>query len=426
MKKKFGNDHKELSVEVATQKALVSAAEYEKLELSLRLVMIKVEAAEQRARDCINRRWWIAQIIRANYRRLAFLKLRFLDTLKRLMWVSIESAYVSRIVFHIGIRLQLFEGKPDTKLVREWLKLYLGYAQLHQATLDASQEAITMDEINRLERDISSTMENDSLLMELMMGIEAVSCYMAEKVELEQKSITSEKGTEAAVRYNQNLYFMKVKMQQLNGSVIDTVKVGLQGKLSTEDEYHTNLVGFPNDTPELPISEMKTIEAVLLEPFHPTVHIKLEQFLDVYLLQPWQAAQAVDDVRIEETIRTKEISMDRLQVELKGCKARIREDEEAIKDILEEEKGILATAGAFENLVEIDGDNAEDPEIGGKDEIVAHIEGLYKVCFEVVVYCTNSLNHVRSIMFALLGYFSVVMGCKFCCIRVFIYVYIDY
>ena len=379
VKKKYDAIHKETSVEVAAQKSIVTPQEYEKLELKLRLIAIKIEAAEQLAHNCINRRWWITQIIRANYRRQAFAKLRFADTLKRLVWVADESLVVSRIVFHMSVRMEKYLEKADGKFVVEWLAKYRAYAYELQATLDANQEAIMMDEMNRLEKDLSTTLENDSLLQELMMAMEASSCYVAEKIVLEQRSLTALKGSEEAVQYNQNLYSMKVKLGQLNSSVIDTVKVGLQSKLTTEDEYHTNLVGFPNDDPDLPISEMKNITASLLEPFRPHPHVKLEQFLDIYLLQPWQAAQAVDDVRIEETIRTKEIALDRLQVELKGLKAKIKEDEDWIKEIEEGEQDVQKQIGYYENLVTVDGDNAEDPEIGGKEEILTHIEQMYKV-----------------------------------------------
>lgn len=376
LRRKYEDDHKKLSVIVAAQKATMDPQLYEREELKLKVVAIRIEGAEQRAFNCVNRRWWITQLLRANYRRIQFVKLRFLDSLKRIMWVSKESEIVSRIMFQIEQRLDLLKGEEDAKLTVEWLKIYDAHCWAHQATLDASQEAILLDETNRLERDITTTLENESLLKELLLGMESASAYTAERVRLDIQAILAPRGSEEAVLYNQRLYSMKMKLAQLNSSVIDTVKVGIQGKLTAEDEYHTNLVGFPNDTPELPISEMKNITATLLEPFHPSVHIKIEQFLDIYLLQPWQAALAVDDVRIEETIRTKEIALDRTQVELKGLRAQIQENYEQIAEIAEADAETNGRIGYYEQILESDGDNAHDDDVGGYEEIMQLLEEL--------------------------------------------------
>lgn len=47
--------------------------------------------------------------------------------------------------------------KPYVDL--EWLERFRGYTENHQATMDASQEALLLDECNRLQRDINTTLE---------------------------------------------------------------------------------------------------------------------------------------------------------------------------------------------------------------------------------------------------------------------------
>ena len=401
LRRKYEDDHKKLSLIVAAQKATMDPQLYEREELKLKVVAIRVEGAEQRAFNCFNRRWWITQLLRANYRRIQFLKLRFQDSLKRLVWVTKESEVVSRMMFQIAHRIDLLQDEGDAKLTVEWLRIYLEHCNAHQATLDASQEAILLDETNRLERDISTTLENDSLLKELLLGMESASAYTSEKIRLDILAILAPRGSEEAVLYNQRLYSMKMKLTQLNASVLDTVKVGIQGKLTTEDEYHTNLVGFPNDFPELPISEMKNITAQLLEPFHPSMHIKIEQFLDIYLLQPWQAALAVDDVRIEETIRTKEIGLDRMQVELKGMRAQIQENYEQIADLGEAEVETNSRIGYYQQLLESDGDNAADDEVGGVEEIQVLLDDLNKEVSRTKVEVKlkkNAIDSMRSLL----------------------------
>lgn len=367
--RKYNKEHEELGMVVAAQKSLVTPQEYEKLEGTLSIVYIKVEAAEAMVHNCKNRRWWITQIIRANYRRLAFCKVRIIDTLKRIEWNSMESHLVSRIMHHADFRIKYLAEKEDAKLTVDWLKIYLEHATLHQATLDASQQAILLDEMNRIERDITSTNENDSLLQEMMLAIEALSQYSAEKIKLEQQVVVAAKGSEEAVQVNQKFYAIRMKIKQLSNSVIDTVKMGIQEKLTEEDEYHTNIVGFPNDTVDMVIGDMHNIEAVLLEPFIPPPHVKLEHFLDVFFLQPWQAALAVDDVRIEENIRTKEIALDRNQTELKASKSKILEDVDRITELQEEIRTCEQKKAYFDSIIKADGEFASDPEVGGFEEM---------------------------------------------------------
>ena len=163
-RKRFEEDHRKLSVVVAAQKATLDPELYAREEMRLKVVAMRVEAAEQRAYNCVNRRWWITQLLRANYRRAQFVRLRFADSLKRMTWVAKESAAVARILFQIQYRLQAYAEEPDAKMAVAWLKGYEQHTQRHQATLDASQEAIILDEQTRLERDHTATLENESLL----------------------------------------------------------------------------------------------------------------------------------------------------------------------------------------------------------------------------------------------------------------------
>lgn len=89
-KRKYDAEHKERSVEVAAQKSLVTPFEYSKLEDQLKVIAVKIEAAEHRYFACVNMRWWIGQHMRGNCRRLVFMKGMPVTSLR---WRSASSSY---------------------------------------------------------------------------------------------------------------------------------------------------------------------------------------------------------------------------------------------------------------------------------------------------------------------------------------------
>ena len=263
----------------------------------------------------VNMRWWIAQHLRNAYRRRSGLKTRLKDTVDRLQWNLVESGIIGRVEVHCDARVEQFKPILGMGMATSWLQRYGEHPKTLQATLDAQQETILLEELNRLDRDRHQTLEFDSLLEELYLGLNADNHLAKERVALDvlQLSGDLEQGSEVALRTAEGLMSIKLKQTQLNTNVLDTLKLGLQAKLTEEDDRMMQLYSFPNDSPELTLNQYHQIEkdVCLMDPFVPPHHFKLETFLHVYYVQPWLAEEAVKDVRLEESIRRKAIEKGR-------------------------------------------------------------------------------------------------------------------
>jgi hypothetical protein len=352
MRVDYYKEHEDQSQETAAQKPLITPYEYEKLEKELKRLLIRAEACDAKIENNKNLRWWIAQHMRNSYRRKAVLEIRIADCFSRLEWVSLEASLLGRIEIQMQYRIDKLSEINSMKIIVDWITKHLGYAQIHSAALDAQQETILLEECNRLDRDLSAGLEFDSLLQELYNGIMADCQYIGEKTGLEMKSQRVVPGTEEAVLISEQLLLIKRKQNQLADSVLDTIKQGLQTKLNAEEDANINSYGFPTDDPELKIEDMHTITAVLLEPFVPSSHCKITDFLIVYMSQPWIGDLAVDDVRFEEIIRTKELEIDKLQAEIKGVKNKIYDAEKKIKKLKKQIEELTKEIGYRTNMTD--------------------------------------------------------------------------
>ena len=326
--------HEEQSKITAAQKAILDPEDYQVIEKKLDAVYRRVEVAGGRLENCRNIAWWITTYLRNAYRRLKVIELRIQDTSHRLAWISHESNSMHRIEFHIFQRIKSMKVKLGMGLAVDWLQRYGQKIQVHNATLDAQQESLVLEEIQRLQRDEHVTVELDSLMEELYQGILADSHLNAEKVHLDVASMTDAYaiGSDEALRCSEALVTIKRKLTQLNSNVVDAIKVGLQGKFAEEDDRNNLAYVFPGDSPELKVTEFILITAKLLDPYTHPKNISLEDFLDVYLVQPWLAEQAVGDVRLEEEARKCDIEKGKTVEVRKGILTKIADnDKKSIK-----------------------------------------------------------------------------------------------
>jgi hypothetical protein len=84
---------------------------------------------------------------------------------------------------------------------------------------------------------------------------------------------------------------------------------------------------FPADDPEFTVEQFTLIDCQLQAPYKPPKHIQLEDFLRIYLVQPWLAEQAVGDVRLEEEAKKIDIARGKKIEEHKGIQTTITDNE---------------------------------------------------------------------------------------------------
>ena len=161
-------EHEDESQRIVPLKTSLPEDDYKMLEKQLEGIYKKVETAEHRLDNFKNIRWWIAQHLRANYRRRAGAKERLKDTLKRVEWVNTESFVVQRIEYQVKERIKLLAPLLNTSAPIKWLTKYCEHIQIHLATLDSQQESLLLEECNRIDRDAHLTIEFDNLMEELI------------------------------------------------------------------------------------------------------------------------------------------------------------------------------------------------------------------------------------------------------------------
>ncbi len=382
--------HEEESQTTAALKSELTPEEYEKLEHKLDAVYRRVEVAQLRLDNLKNVRWWILQYLRAAYRRREAIKVRLADTIKRLEWVNRESAIVGRIEFQVVQRIEIMKQKLGMGMAVDWLQRYSEFIMRHQATLDAQQESILLEESNRLDRDEHVTNELDNLFEELYNGILADSHLAAERVHLDVLQLMDElvPGSEEALRTSEQLVELKRKQTQLNSNVIDTIKVGLQNKFNDEDETNKAAYIFPADDPDFTTDQLVAIDCQLLDPYVHPKHIQIVDFLQIYLVQPWLAEQAVGDVRLEEQAKKIEIERGKKIEEHRGILTKISDNE---AKVLLLQKQIEELSDEIEVRSNIEGPDEEDQyEREERMEMIAVLskekfkkEGEVDVCKEV-------------------------------------------
>ena len=279
-----------------------------------------------------NIRWWIAQHLRGNYRRLRLIEARFQDLCQQLNWIAEEAFLIVQLAKQIDTRLQ---SMPErfTKLLVKWMESFRVKVSEHSATIDAQQEAVLQEEIDRLTRDDIVIMEIDSLLEELRSALFADSQYAAERVYLDKQSIVLPVGSEEAVTTASRMMQLKRKQQQLLNSVIDSIKVGLEVKFNVEEEMMVASAAFPTDSVDLSVGDMHAITAELISKHHQHHHFKVSEFYAIFLAQPWVVQEAVEDVKIEEEIKSMQLSLDKVLTEVNALQARNDEADEEMAEL---------------------------------------------------------------------------------------------
>ena len=124
----------------------VTKAQKERMDKDQKALFCSVTATTVRIDNLKNVRWWIAQLLRSQYRRLAVIQARFLDVCARLKWTAVESFMICQVIRQVEVRLSNLP-EANTKLVREWLENFDIVARTHNATLDAQQESLLLDEV---------------------------------------------------------------------------------------------------------------------------------------------------------------------------------------------------------------------------------------------------------------------------------------
>lgn len=121
-------------------------------------------------------------------------------------------------------------------------------------------------------------------------------------------------GSDESVSLSDRTLVLKMKQAQLEQSVLDRVKLGLDAKFTEEDTRYIEIASFPTDSPDLEAEEMpSTITANIIDRHIPKKHFELKEFIDVLYSQPWMAKQAIEDVHLEEVIRSKALALDHLE-----------------------------------------------------------------------------------------------------------------
>jgi hypothetical protein len=121
-------------------------------------------------------------------------------------------------------------------------------------------------------------------------------------------------GSDESVSLGDRTLVLKLKQQQLEESVLDRVKLGLDAKFTEEDTRYVEIASFPTDSPDLEAEEMPTtITAKIIDRHVPKKHFEVQEFIDVLYSQPWMAKQAIEDVHLEEVIRSKALALDHLE-----------------------------------------------------------------------------------------------------------------
>jgi hypothetical protein len=96
-----------------------------------------------------------------------------------LKWNLVESGIIGRIEVQCDVRVEQFTPILGMGMATSWLTRYGDHPKVLQATLDAQQETILLEELSRLERDRHQSMEFDSLMEELYVFCSLCSSFFS-------------------------------------------------------------------------------------------------------------------------------------------------------------------------------------------------------------------------------------------------------
>merc|ERR1711991_949654 len=75
---------------------------------------------------------------------------------------------------------------------------------------------------------------------------------------------------------------------------------------------------------------MPKITAKLIENYDPSKNFQISDFLSIFLGQPWLVQEALDDVKLEEDLKSKELELDALNTEIEAFRKHTDERQERL------------------------------------------------------------------------------------------------
>ena len=356
---------------------------YTSLQTKVKQSFEKIKSLDSRIAVLKNIGDWVLMVVRSHLRRKSIIEERFEDMIKRLHWISVESASVERIITQLEYRKAAIGHKRSFGNVVRWIARHYKSAVLLNADLDAQQESVLKDIHAKLIQDHQNSTELESLANELVNALKADSHTSAERSYLERMIMQSKPGSDEMVFYSEKLLKIKQNQLQLSVNVIDTIKGGLEDRFKREDEQTIGIAGFPDDDPDLPVGKLPAaIKAQLLDTFKSRSHITTEDFFSVVYSQPWLSEEAVLDVRFEEKINELRLQLNTLMTEAKLLDAFVTESRDNISDT----KGLIGELRAEIDLIQHGGDYEGDLT---REEAIAALE-------QEIVFKENELSIMES------------------------------
>lgn len=300
------------------------------LSLTVKALYLKRGACAQRVENYKSMNWWISHHVRSNCRRSTTMQARLDDMINRIRWFSDEHFIVDRIAHHLTYRSENVINVKELKIAYKWMIEFIEHANVLKGKFDAMQESLLTGELRRIRTDVIEFKTMDSLVRELLDAMKIDAQYAVERTFLDCRALYVVAGTDEAVSVSVRSLELKRKQTQLQAAVIDNVKLGLDIRLGEEDKRYIDIAAFPDDSDTLEPHQMpKKIKALLVDKFVSRKHFDTKSFLDIVMAQPWMANQALEDVHLEEDLRTKELHLDEIRGSVKNLNSTImtyRED----------------------------------------------------------------------------------------------------
>jgi hypothetical protein len=290
----------------------------------VKALYLKRGACAQRVENYKSMNWWISHHVRSNCRRATTVEARFDDMVNRIRWFSDEHFIVDRIEDHLQYRNEHVVDVKELRIAHKWMLQFIEHAQDLKVKFDAMQESLLTGELRRIRTDVIEFKTMDSLVRELLDAMKIDAQYSVERTFLDCAALYAVAGTDEAVSVGERSLELKRKQTQLQTAVIDNVKLGLDERLGEEDRRYIDIAAFPDDADTLEPHQMpKKIKALLVDTFVERKHFDTKSFLDIVMSQPWMANQALEDVHLEEDLRTKELHLDEVKAGVKNLETTI-------------------------------------------------------------------------------------------------------
>jgi Ca2+-binding EF-hand superfamily protein len=307
---------------------------YKDLDYQVKATHLAMVSLKDRFENHINTQWWINQLMRSSYRRLSVVLHRYEDSLKHITWVYEEATVIGRTAAQLDNRIILAQdgNSNDMKLPIQWMTEASANIHAYYAKLDSLHESLIEEELGRVTRDHTGQIELESLVNELEKALAADGHYYAERVALDCRTMELERGSDKALANSNVSLMLKRKQQLLQGSVIDTLKFGLEQKFDAEDDRLLKIATFAGDDPSYTALQMYTIEGTLIAPFKVHHHCNLMMIYPILMAQPWLVDMAVEDCHLEEKLLEEEITLDTMQKELQRFRLMKEDGEKKVRD----------------------------------------------------------------------------------------------